>query len=101
MNWFDRLYALANEIDANTRRLNQAEAQARRQVVHREIPDRLGRVTVSASGPVAIDLDARELRYTNGAAVGAAVLRAIRAAETELCDRYTHTMADARRDVAL
>ena len=99
MSHFNRLYALVQEIEANTTRLDQAHERASGQVVHRDIPGYLGTITVGAGGPVAVDLDKRAVRYTNGAALGAAVLQAITAAEAELRDRYQQIMADARRDI--
>ena len=95
---YNRLYALVQEIEANTGRIDQAASRALRDVVHHEIPG-LGTVTVTSAGPVAIDLDRRALQGTRGASLGAAVTRAIVAAEAEFRRRYEEAMADARRDI--
>lgn len=95
---YNRLYALVREIEANTERIEQAANRALQDVVHHQVPG-LGTVTVTSAGPVAIDLDRRALRGTNGVALGAAVTRAITEAEAELRRRFEQTMAAARRDI--
>lgn len=99
MNYFNRLYALVQEIEANTARLDQVEAHARQQIVRRPIPGELGTVAVGASGPISVDLNPRALRYTTGAALGTAVLRTITQAEAEFRAKYAQTMTAARREV--
>jgi DNA-binding protein YbaB len=98
MNQYNRLYALVQEIEANTARVEQAGQRALQEVVHQQVPG-FGTVSVTAAGPVAIDLDRRAVRGADGVALGAAVTRAIVQAEAELRCRYEQTMAAARRDI--
>ena len=98
MNQYNRLYALVREIEANTAQVEQAGERVLRDVVHQEVPG-FGTVSVTASGPVAVDLDGRAVRHADGVALGAAVTRAIVRAEAELRGRYERTMAAARRDI--
>lgn len=95
---YNRLYALVQEIEANTARVEQLANRARQEVVHHPVRG-FGTVTVTATGPVALDLDRRAVRGANGLALGAAVTRAIIEAEAELRRRYEQTMSTTRRDI--
>jgi hypothetical protein len=99
MSQFNRLYALVQEIEANTARVEHTAELARQDVVHHPVPGGFGTVSVGAGGPVAVDLDRLLVRGANGVALGAAVARAIVQAEAELRRRYEETTAAARRDI--
>jgi DNA-binding protein YbaB len=100
MTYFNQLYALVQEIEANTARLDEAGARTRRQVARRRIDGQLGLVAVSGDGELTeVDLDRRALRHRNGQAVGAAVLRAITLAEADIRAERARTMAAAKRTI--
>lgn len=96
MNQFDRMYALAREIDQNTARLTEAHERARRETIREPIEGQLGSVAVNGNGLVSVDLDPRALRRTNGATLGPAVRRAITAAEATFRTRYLQHVAGAQ-----
>jgi DNA-binding protein YbaB len=98
MTYFNQLYALVQEIEANAARLDEADARARRQVARRRIDGQLGFVAVSGDGElIEVDLDRRQLRYLNGQALGTAVLRAITSAEADIRTERARTMSAAHR----
>jgi DNA-binding protein YbaB len=83
MNMYDRLHALAKEIDANVARVKQVAGDTARQQTRLPIPGGLGSVTVTGGGQfVSVDLDRRALGVTNGTALGRQIVQAIREAES-------------------
>jgi DNA-binding protein YbaB len=101
MNYFNRLYALVAEIETNTARVTEAHVAATRLEVRGQIPGGLGSVTVNGeSGLESVDLDPRMFRFTNAAALGAAVRQAITEAENEYQASYFRLVADASRHIS-
>lgn len=83
MNMYDRLYALAKEIDANVAQVKKVAGGTARQQTKLPIPGGLGSVTVTGGGQlVSVDLDRRALGATNGTALGRQLVQAIREAES-------------------
>ena len=100
MTYFNQLYALVQEIETNTARLDEADARARRQVARRQIDGQLGHVAVSGEGElIEVGLDRRALRNRGGQAVGTAVLRAITLAEADIRTERARTMSAAQRTI--
>jgi DNA-binding protein YbaB len=84
MRRLDELDAYVRELEAKFQRhADAAEAVAEAKVDYR-IPGDLGRVRMTAAKQLlAIELDAAGLRYTTAKALGAQLLAAVKAAETQ------------------
>lgn len=101
MSFYDRMYALVSEIESNVAAMDRANAEALGQPITHEIEGQYGTVTVTAGGKLlAVDLDPRTIVGARGAAVGAAVTRAVREAEVLAMTRYQELMAAASQQVS-
>jgi DNA-binding protein YbaB len=101
VSFYDRMYALVSEIESNVAAMDQANAEALARPLTHEIEGGYGTVTVTGGGKLlAVDLDPRAIAGVRGAALGAAVTRAVRAAEVLAATRYQQQMAAATQQVS-